>query len=188
MSPSNVAFESTAEERLASLALALPAAPQPFGAYVPAVQTGNLLYLSGMLPTVGHHAEVVGRVGRELDIEGGRRAARLAALNVLAVARAHLGSLDRVTRVVRLGVYIVTDGDVRDHPAVAEAASELLRDVFGADKTSTRLVYGVASLPLGVRGRAGGHLRDRAVKRLVAPLVLALAVVSHPAPKPKELP
>jgi enamine deaminase RidA (YjgF/YER057c/UK114 family) len=102
-----------------------------------------------MLPTEGHEAKVVGRVGAELDVEAGRKAARLAALNVLAVARQHLGSLDKVLRVVRLGVSVATSGDVRDQPKVADAASELLQDVFGKDKSPCRLVYGVASLPLG---------------------------------------
>src|SRR6185503_4479922 len=104
---------------------------------------------SGMLPTEGHSAKVIGRIGVELDVEAGRKAAQLAALNVLAVARKHLGSLDRITRVVRLGVSVATFGDVRDQPKVADAASELLQDVFGKDKTPCRLVYGVASLPLG---------------------------------------
>jgi hypothetical protein len=73
----------------------------------------------------------------------------LAALNVLAVARKHLGSLDKVTRIVRLGVSMATSGDVREQPKVADAASELLQDVFGKDNNPCRLVYGVASLPLG---------------------------------------
>jgi enamine deaminase RidA (YjgF/YER057c/UK114 family) len=81
-----------AEQRLKDLGLKLPAPPEPFGTYVEAVQTGNLLFLSGMIPTEGHQAKVVGRVGAELDVEAGRKAARLAALNVLAVARQHLGS------------------------------------------------------------------------------------------------
>jgi enamine deaminase RidA (YjgF/YER057c/UK114 family) len=126
-----------------------PGPPEPFGSYVEAVQTGNLLFLTGMLPTEGRAAKFVGRVGAELDVEAGRKAARLAALNVLAVAREHLGSLDKVTRVVRLGVSVATSGDVRDQPKVADAASELLQDVFGKDKNPCRLVYGVASLSLG---------------------------------------
>jgi enamine deaminase RidA (YjgF/YER057c/UK114 family) len=138
-----------AEGRLRELGIQLPAPPEPFGSYVEAVQTGNLLFISGMLPTEGHGAKFIGRVGAELDVEAGRRAARLAALNVLAVARQHLGSLDRVTRVVRLGVSIATSGDVRDQPKIADAASDLLQDVFGKDKSPCRLVYGVASLPLG---------------------------------------
>ncbi len=139
----------SAEQRLTELGIQLPAPPEPFGAYVEAVQTGNLLFLSGMLPTEGRSAKFTGRLGAELDVEAGRRAAHLAALNVLAVARRHLGSLDKVTRVVRLGVSVATSGDVRDQPKVADAASELLQDIFGKDKTPCRLVFGVASLPLG---------------------------------------
>jgi enamine deaminase RidA (YjgF/YER057c/UK114 family) len=140
---------ASAEQRLKELGIKLPAPPEPFGSYVEAVQTGNLLFLSGMLPTEGHGAKFVGRVGAELDIETARQAAQLAALNVLAVARQHLGSLDKITRVVRLGVSVATSGDVRDQPKVADAASELLQEVFGKDKSPCRLVYGVASLPLG---------------------------------------
>lgn len=121
----------SAEHRLRELGVQLPAPPEPFGTYVEAVQSGNLLFLSGMLPTEGHAAKFVGRVGAELDVEAGRQAARVAALNVLAVARQHLGSLDKVTRVVRLGVSVATSGDVRDQPKVADGASELLEDVFG---------------------------------------------------------
>lgn len=138
-----------AEQRLKELGLTLPEPPEPFGTYVEAVQTGSLLFLSGMLPTEGRRATFVGRVGAELDLETARKAAYLAALNVLAVARRHLGSLDRITRIVRLGVSIATIGDVRDQPKVADAASDLLRDVFGPDKSPCRLVVGVASLPLG---------------------------------------
>src|SRR5437660_953151 len=141
---------ASAEQRLKELGIKLPEPPEPFGAYVEAVQTGNLLFLSGMLPTKGREARFIGRVGTELDVETGRKAAHLAALNVLAVARQHLGSLDRVTRIVRLGVSVATSEDVRDQPKVADAASELLEDVFGKDKSPCRLVFGVASLPLGV--------------------------------------
>jgi enamine deaminase RidA (YjgF/YER057c/UK114 family) len=140
---------ASAELRLRELGIELPAPPEPFGTYAEAVQTGNLLFLTGMLPTQGRGATFIGRVGAELDVETGRKAAHLAALNVLAVARHHLGSLDRVTRIVRLGVSVATSGDVRDQPKVADGASELLQDIFGKDKNPCRLVYGVASLPLG---------------------------------------
>ncbi len=140
---------SSAEQRLKQLSITLPAPPEPFGTYVEAVQTGNLLFLTGMLPTEGRAARFVGRIGEELDIDSGRQAAELAALNSLAVVRKHLGSLDRITRVVRLGVSIATSSDFREHPKVADGASELLQKIFGADKNPCRLVYGVASLPLG---------------------------------------
>jgi enamine deaminase RidA (YjgF/YER057c/UK114 family) len=140
---------TAAEARLVTLGIKLPAPPEPFGTYAEAVQTGNLLFLTGMLPTEGRVAKFIGRVGAELDVEAGRQAAHLAALNVLAVARQHLGSLNKVTRIVRLGVSIATVGDIRDQPKVADGASELLQAIFGKDKNPCRLVYGVASLPLG---------------------------------------
>lgn len=139
----------SSEQRLKELGIKLPMPPQPFGMYAEAVQTSNLLFLTGMLPTEGREAKFTGRIGAEIDVETGRAAARLAALNAIAVAREHLGSLDRITRIVRLGASIATSGDFREHPKVADAASELLQDIFGKDKNPCRLVYGVASLPLG---------------------------------------
>ena len=140
---------NSAEQRLKALGIELPMPPEPFGTYAEAVQTGNLLFLTGMLPTEGRRATFTGRIGAEIDVEGGRKAARLAALNALAVARQHLGSLDKVTRIVRLGVSVATAGDVKDQPKVADGASELLQQIFGKEKNPSRLVYGVASLPLG---------------------------------------
>jgi enamine deaminase RidA (YjgF/YER057c/UK114 family) len=140
---------TTAEDRLAKLGIKLPAAPEPFGTYVEAVQTGNLLFLSGMLATSGHTATVVGVVGKDLDANAGRKAAYTAALNVLALTKKQLGSLNRVSHVVRLGVYVAATPQFTEHPKVADAASELLRDVFGEETISSRLVIGVASLPLG---------------------------------------
>jgi enamine deaminase RidA (YjgF/YER057c/UK114 family) len=141
---------ANAERRLAALCIELPLPPTPIGAYVETVQTGNLLYLSGILPVIGHEPKFIGRLGREYNVEQGREAARIAALNVLSAARNHLGSLDKVTRVVRLVAYIATEGDFFAQPKVADAASELLRDVFGEDKLPVRMVLGVANLPLGV--------------------------------------
>jgi enamine deaminase RidA (YjgF/YER057c/UK114 family) len=149
MSTPSKHHHSSAEQKLRELGIELPPPPEPFGAYAEAVQTGNLLFLTGMLPTQGHSAKFVGRLGAELTVETARDAARVAAINALAVARRHLGSLDKVARIVRLGVSIATVGDVRQHPEVADGASELLRDVFGKEKDPCRLVYGVASLPLG---------------------------------------
>ena len=99
-----------AERRLQDLGIQLPAAPTPFGSYVETLQTGNLLFLSGMLPVVDHKPKYLGRLGKELDVEAGRDAAYTAALGALAAAKKHLGSLDRVTRVVRLGVFMATSG------------------------------------------------------------------------------
>lgn len=133
--------QSSTEQRLKELGIQLPAPPEPFGTYVEAVQTGNLLFLSGMLPTEGRGAKFIGHVGAELDVETGRKAAHLAALNALAVTRQHLGSLDKVTRLVRLGVSVATSGDVREQPKVADGASDLLQEVFGKDKLPCRLGF-----------------------------------------------
>jgi len=140
---------ASAEQRLQALDIDLPRPPAPLGAYVEAIQTGNLLFLSGTLPVEGGIPKFLGRIGGELSVDEGRRAARLAAVNALALVKEHLGSLDRVARVVRLGVSLATTSEFRENPKVADAASELLVSVFGADKSSTRLVLGAASLPLG---------------------------------------
>ena len=139
-----------AEQRLRDLGIELPTPPRPFGAYVESVQSGRLLFLSGMLPVVDHKPKYIGRLGQELDIESGRDALRTASMSALAAVRAHLGTLDRVTRVVRLSIYLATSGDFFDQPKVADAASELFESIFGKEKTSVRMVLGVASLPLGV--------------------------------------
>jgi enamine deaminase RidA (YjgF/YER057c/UK114 family) len=102
-----------------------------------------------MLPVKDGKLQYVGRLGKELDAQAGRDALRTATLNALSAAKEHLGSLDRVTKVVRVGVYLATSGDFYNQPIVGDAASELLRDVFGDGKTSVRSVLGVASLPLG---------------------------------------
>ncbi|MFS2179809.1 RidA family protein [Rhizobium pisi] len=139
-----------AEQRLQDLGITLPPPPTPFGAYVEAVRSGKLVYFSGMLPVVGHEPRYIGRVGGALTSEDGRKAAETATLSGLAAAKDYLGSLDKVVKVVKLGVYIATEGDFRDHPKVADGASEMLLQVFGEQKLSGRVVLGVASLPLGM--------------------------------------
>jgi enamine deaminase RidA (YjgF/YER057c/UK114 family) len=139
-----------AERRLVDLTIQLPPPPKPLGAYVESVQSGGLLFLSGTLPIEAGVPLFHGRIGATLSIENGKSAARLATLNALALARAHLGSLNRVKRIVRLGVSLATTEKFREHPAVADGASELLAALFGPDKLPTRLVVGAYSLPLGL--------------------------------------
>ena len=103
-----------------------------------------------MLPIKDGKPQYIGRLGKEVDVDAGRDALRTATLNALSAAKEHLGSLDRVTKVLRVGVYLATSGDFYNQPIVADAASELLGDIFGEGKTSVRSVFGVASLPLGV--------------------------------------
>jgi len=146
----NVPHPRSVESLLEDLGIQLPTAPTPFGSYVEALQVGSLLYLSGMLPVVDHKPAYVGALGLELDVNAGRDAARIAALGALAAAKDFLGTLNRIKRVVRLGVFMVTSGSPVNQPAVADGASDLFRDIFGAENVAVRSVIGVASLPLGV--------------------------------------
>jgi enamine deaminase RidA (YjgF/YER057c/UK114 family) len=141
---------SGAEQRSKDLGIQLPDPPTPFGTYVEVLQTGNLLFLSGMLPVIDHKPKYLGRLGKELDVEAGRDAAYTAALGALAATKQYLGSLDRIARVVRLGIFIATSGDSVDQPRIADAVSDLFLDIFGVEKTPVRMVIGVASLPLGM--------------------------------------
>ena len=143
-------MSNSPERNLRASGIELPPAPTPLGAYVEAVQVGNLLFLSGALPLEDGVPKFLGRLGAEISIEAGRSAARLAALNALALARQHLGSLDKVQRVARLFVSIATTPEFREHPKVADGASELLAEVFGAELASTRNVSGATTLPNGV--------------------------------------
>jgi enamine deaminase RidA (YjgF/YER057c/UK114 family) len=146
----SVGTYSSPERKLKAAGIELPLAPKPLGAYVEAVQVGDLLFVSGALPLEGGVPKFLGRLGAETSIEEGRRAARLAALNALALARQHLGSLDKAQRVARLFVSLATTPEFREHPMVADGASEVLAEVFGAEFASTRNVSGVTSLPKGV--------------------------------------
>src|SRR6202453_3087917 len=110
----------SAERRLLDLGIVLPNVPHPLGAYVEAVQSGSLLFLSGMLPVKDGKLQSIGRLGKDLDESAGRDALRTATLNALSAAKAHVGSLDRVTRVVSVRVYLATEGDFYNQPIVAE--------------------------------------------------------------------
>jgi enamine deaminase RidA (YjgF/YER057c/UK114 family) len=129
------------------LNLVLPEPPNPLGTYVPAVEAGRLLFVSGMLPVTEQRRVWVGRVGMELTVTEGREAAKLAALNGLAVARAALGSLNRIRRLARLTVYIAVAPDFGEHAAVADGASELLAVLFKDGGGHARLAVGASSLP-----------------------------------------
>lgn len=138
------------EQRINELGIELTAPPTPLGAYVQAVRSGNLVFLSGMLPVVEHVPLFIGRIGADLSVEDGRKAAATATVNGLSTAKAFLGSLDRITAIAKLGVYIASEAEFREHAKVADGASELLVAIFGSDKLPVRVVLGVASLPLGV--------------------------------------
>jgi enamine deaminase RidA (YjgF/YER057c/UK114 family) len=135
--------------RLRELGLVLPKPPTPLGAYVEASQVDSLLFLSGTLPIVNGKLVISGRLGANLSVEQGREAARLAALNALAAAQEHVGDLDRLKKLVKLSVLILTTEEFVEHAAVADGAPNLFVQLFGAQTGHARVVYGVHSAPIG---------------------------------------
>ena len=139
----------TPEDRLRELGLELPPAPRPVGAYVPAVRTGNLVFVSGQLPMAGGSLLATGHVGREVSLEQAQACARQAALNALAVVAAEAGGLSKVARVVRLTGHVASAPGFTDQAKVMNAASELVAQVFGEAGRHSRAALGAAELPLG---------------------------------------
>lgn len=137
------------DRRLEELGLTLPEPAAPVAAYVPAVLAGGLLHLSGQLPFRDGQL-VTGRLGESVSLEQGQAAARACGLMLLAQAKAALGSLDRVERVVKLGVFVNSTADFTDQPQVANGASELMQEVFGEAGRHARSAVGVPTLPRGV--------------------------------------
>jgi enamine deaminase RidA (YjgF/YER057c/UK114 family) len=135
--------------RVRELGIELPQPPKPLGAYVESSDAGKLLFLTGMLPLVNGKLPIAGRLGENLSVEQGQEAARIGALNALAVAKHHLGDLDRLKKLVKLTVLMVTTEQFVEHAVVADGASKLFVQIFGAELGHTRLVYGVQSMPIG---------------------------------------
>src|SRR5258707_1147148 len=145
----NTSGQAGLGSRLSELGIVLPAPPAPLGAYVEASDTGNLLFLSGTLPVVNRKLAIAGRLGENLSVKEGQEAARIASLNALAVAKEHLGDLDRLKKLVKLTVLIATTEKFTEHASVADGASDLFVQILGRDAGHVRLVYGVQSLPIG---------------------------------------
>lgn len=139
----------SAEQRLKELGITLPDVAKPRWAYVPCVRSGNLLFTSGQIATEDGHIVHPGKLGRDVDVERGREAARGCALAALAIARQELGSLDRVARVVKSTIFVASADGFGAQPSVANGASELMRDVFGDAGLGARSAVGVFELPLG---------------------------------------
>lgn len=139
----------TIEERLQELGIRLPPAPKPVAAYVPAVRSGALLFISGQLPTENGQLLFPGKVPEAVSVEDATQAARAAALNALAAAKAALGSLDTVSRVVRVIGHVASSPGFTMQPAVINGASELLLQIFGERGRHSRAALGAAELPLG---------------------------------------
>ena len=135
--------------RVSELGLVLPTPPTPLGNYVESSDTGNLLFLSGILPIADGKLAISGRLGDNLSVKKGQEAARIASLKVLAAAKQHLGTLDRLKKLVKLTVLVATTEQFTEHAPVADGASDLFVQIFGPEAGHVRLVYGVQSLPIG---------------------------------------
>jgi len=138
----------TPEEKLESMGMALPPAPKPVGAYVPFVRTGNLVYISGQLPFRKGRVQYAGKVPTEISLTYAAQAAKLAALNALAIAAEAAGGLSNITRIVRLGVFVNSAQAFTEQPKVANEASNFLVEVLGDKGRHARAAVGVNELPL----------------------------------------
>ncbi len=135
-------------ERLTELGLELPELAKPVAAYIPAVVTGNLVFVSGQLPFSGGQLPATGKVGTEVSADDAKSYARQCVLNGLAAAHSVIGSLDRITRVVRVTGFVASDPSFTGHPGVINGASELLGEIFGDAGRHARSAVGVSALPL----------------------------------------
>jgi enamine deaminase RidA (YjgF/YER057c/UK114 family) len=137
------------EARIQALDLIIPEPPKPAGHFVPAVQTGNLLFVSGQISAISDQIFIKGKLGRDLSIEQGQEAARLALHNVLAVIRISVGTLDRIKRIIKLNGWVASAEGFNGQPQVVDGASMLLEEIFGEAGKHARAAIGVAELPLG---------------------------------------
>ncbi|MGH7236127.1 MAG: RidA family protein [Nitrospiraceae bacterium] len=136
------------EARLRELGIQLPAPPKPVATYVPAVRAGDLLFLSGVIPFRDGTLAMEGKLGRDLTVEQGYEAARIALLNALSIVRTELGTLDRVKRIVRLVGHVASAEGFVQQPAVINGASDLLVSIFDEAGRHARVAVGAAQLPL----------------------------------------
>ena len=136
------------EQKLIQFGITLPAPPKPVATYVPAVQVGDLLFLSGVIPFLNGKLTVEGKLGRDLTVEQGYEAARIALLNALAIVRSEIGTLDRVRKVVRLVGHVASAEGFVQQPAVVNGASDLLVRIFDDAGRHARVAIGAAELPL----------------------------------------
>jgi enamine deaminase RidA (YjgF/YER057c/UK114 family) len=139
----------SAEDRLKELGIELPPAPQPLASYVPVTVSGGFAFVAGQVPMAEGKPLVTGKLGDDIDVATGADAARRCALQALAALRSVLGSLDRVRRIVRLGVFVACAPGFTEQPKVANGASDLLAEVFGESGRHARIAVGVSELPLG---------------------------------------
>lgn len=141
-------MSETIEKRLADLGIVIPAAAAPAANYVPFVRSGNLLFPSGQLPMKDGKLAVTGLLGRDLDTAAGQEAAKLCAINVLAQAKAALGDLEKIRRLVKISIYVASAPDFTEQHLVGNGASDLFAKVLGERGRHARVAVGMAALPL----------------------------------------
>ena len=135
------------EEKLKALGITLPNPPTPAGSYVPAIKTGNLLFISGQIPMEEDKMVFTGKVTND-NIETAKKSAKMCAINLLAQMKRELGSLDKVTKIIRLSGFVNSDLEFYQHPKIINAASDLFFEIFGDKGKHSRIAVGVACLPL----------------------------------------
>lgn len=138
----------TIEKRLQSMGINLPEAAAPAANYVPFVRTGNLLYPSGQLPMKDGKLHITGVLGRDIDTATGKEAAKLCAINVLAQAKAALGDLEKISRLVKITIYVASAPDFTEQHLVGNGASDFFAEVLGERGKHARVAVGMAALPL----------------------------------------
>ena len=136
------------EEKLESLGIKLPNPPTPAGSYVPVIRTGNLLFISGQIPMEDGKVIFTGKVSDD-NLETAQKSARMCAINILAQIKRETGSLDKVSRIVRLSGFVNSTPEFTAQPKVINSASDLFFEIFGEKGKHSRIAVGVASLPLG---------------------------------------
>ena len=136
------------DEKLRLLNIVLPIPPKPAGSYIPVVRTGNLIFVSGQIPVKDGKVEFHGKVPTDISIEVAQQAAMLCIINVLAQLKAELGTLDRISRIVRVSGFVNSTHDFIEQPKIINAASDLLFEIFGDRGKHSRIAIGVSSLPL----------------------------------------
>ena len=136
------------EEKLGLLNISLPTPPKPAGSYIPVVRTGNLVFVSGQIPVKDGKVEFQGKVPTNITIEVAQQAAKLCIINVLAQLKAELGTLDKISRIVRVSGFVNSAQDFVEQPKIINAASDLLFEIFGEKGKHSRIAVGVSSLPL----------------------------------------
>ena len=135
------------EEKLKTLEITLPIPPTPAGSYVPAIKTGNLLFISGQIPMEDGKVIFTGKVTED-NMETAKKSAKMCAINLLAQMKRELGSLDKVTKIVRISGFVNSDPEFYQHPKIINAASDLFFEIFGDKGKHSRIAVGVACLPL----------------------------------------